>query len=303
MTDSLLNRLPDVRGRISENASISATTWFRVGGPAEVLFKPKDREDLTLFLKQCPSDIPLTVLGVCSNMIIRDGGIKGVVIKMGRGFTDITHDAETNIVTAGASALDMNVAEYCARSGLGGIEFLSGIPGTIGGAFRMNAGAYGAEVVDVLVDCEVMHRDGSIHTYTPDQMGLSYRHNSLPTDVIFLSGRFKTVSEDGKIVRSRIDEIRTQRHGSQPVKARTGGSTFANPEGHKAWELVDAVGGRGLIIGGASMSEKHCNFMLNNGGATAQDLEDLGEELRARVKGKFDVDLRWEIKRIGVPLS
>jgi UDP-N-acetylmuramate dehydrogenase len=299
MTESLLSKLPDVRGRLTENADISRTSWFRVGGPAEILFKPADIDDLSEFLRNCPADIPITVLGVCSNLIIRDGGIKGVVIKFGRDFANITHDPATGILTAGAAALDMNVAEYSAREGLGGIEFLSGIPGTIGGALRMNAGAYGAETKDVLMDCDVMHRDGSIKTYTPDQMGLSYRHNDLPTDVIFLSARFKTVPEEGDVIRARIDDIREKRHGSQPVKAQTGGSTFANPEGHKAWELIDAVGGRGLKIGGASMSEKHCNFMLNDGTATAADLENLGEEIRRRVKEKFDIDLRWEIKRIG----
>lgn len=299
MTESLLTNLPSVRGRLTESAPLATTSWFRVGGPAQVLFKPADLDDLSEFLQKCPRDIPVTVLGVCSNLIIRDGGIKGVVIKLGRDFTTITHDPMTGIVTAGASALDMNVAEYTAREGLGGIEFLSGIPGTIGGALRMNAGAYGAEVKDVLIDAHVMHRDGSVHTYTPEQMGLSYRHNDLPSDVIFLSGRFKTVPEEGDVIRARIDDIREKRHGSQPVKARTGGSTFANPEGHKAWELVDAVGGRGLKIGGASMSEKHCNFMLNDGDATAQDLEDLGEEIRRRVLEKFGIELRWEIKRIG----
>lgn len=299
MTESLLSRLPDVRGRLTENADIAATTWFRVGGPAEMLFKPADHDDLAAFLAACPSDIPVMVLGVCSNLIIRDGGIKGVVIKLGRDFATVTHDPETGIVTAGAAALDMNVAEYTAREGLGGLEFLSGIPGSIGGALRMNAGAYGAEVKDVLIDAHVMHRDGSVHTYTPEQMGLSYRHNDLPSDVIFLSGRFKTVSEEGDVVRARIDDIRQKRHESQPVKARTGGSTFANPDGYKAWELIDAVGGRGLTIGGASMSDKHCNFMLNNGDATASDLENLGEEIRRRVREKFGIELRWEIKRIG----
>lgn len=299
MTDSLIHKLPAVRGRLTENADIAGTTWFRVGGPAEVLFKPADHGDLADFMANCPDDVPVTVLGVCSNLIIRDGGIKGVVVRFGRDFAEITHDADTGIVTAGAAALDMNVAEYCAREGLGGLEFLSGIPGSIGGALRMNAGAYGAELKDVLIDCQVMDTQGNIQTYTAEEMGLSYRHNDLPSDVIFLSARMRTKPEDGDVVRQRIDDIRQKRHDSQPVKARTGGSTFANPDGHKAWELIDAVGGRGLTIGGASMSEKHCNFMLNNGDATAEDLENLGEEIRRRVKDKFDIDLRWEIKRIG----
>ena len=299
MTDSLLSRLPSVCGRISENADIAKGTWFRVGGPAEILFKPADMDDLVDFIKQCPRDIPMTMLGLCSNMIIRDGGIKGVVIKMGRDFAGISHDVDTGIITAGAAALDMNVARYSAENGLGGIEFLSGIPGSIGGALRMNAGAYGKETKDVLIDCQAIDGSGNVHTYTPDDMGLSYRHNSLPSDIIFVSAQFKTIPEDGNIIQSRIDDIRVKRHDSQPVKARTGGSTFANPDGHKAWELIDSVGGRGFSIGGAQMSEKHCNFMLNNGDATAKDLEDLGEEMRRRVMDKHDVDLRWEIKRIG----
>jgi UDP-N-acetylmuramate dehydrogenase len=298
---SLLDRLPSVRGRISESADIAKGTWFRVGGPAEVLFKPADADDLAAFIKQCPRDVPITVLGLCSNMIVRDGGINGVVIKMGRDFAGISHNTDTGVITAGAAALDMNVARYSAENDLGGIEFLSGIPGSIGGALRMNAGAYGYEVKDVLIDCIGIDGHGNVHTYTPDNMGLSYRHNDLPSDIIFISARFKTVAEDGEIIQSRIDDIREKRHGSQPIKARTGGSTFANPDGHKAWELIDSVGGRGFSIGGAQMSEKHCNFMLNNGDATAQDLENLGEEMRKRVMDKHGIDLRWEIRRIGNP--
>lgn len=309
MTDSLLHRLPPVRGRLTEAADIGSGTWFRVGGPAEVLFRPKDREDLSKFLAACPMDVPITVLGMCSNMIIRDGGIKGVVIKLGRDFADIDHDAH-GVLTVGAAALDTNVAQYAAREGLGGIEFLSGIPGSIGGAVRMNAGAYGTETVDVLVDAKVMDRDGSIHVNTANEMGMSYRHNNLPEHFIVISARFKTVPEDSATIQARIDAIREKRHESQPVKARTGGSTFANPsiedlracglpEDMKTWQLIDAVDGRGLTVGGASMSEKHCNFMLNNGDATAEDLENLGEEIRRRVKDKFGLALRWEIKRIG----
>lgn len=312
MTDSLLHRLPQVRGRLTEAADIGSGTWFRVGGPAEILFRPKDREDLSAFLAACPTEIPITVLGMCSNMIIRDGGMKGVVIKLGRDFAEIDHDAD-GLITAGAAALDMNVAQYAAREGLGGVEFLSGIPGSIGGAVRMNAGAYGAEMVDVLKDAQVMDRDGSIHTMTLKDMIMTYRHNSLPEHYIILAARLKTVPEHIAIIQSRIDAIREKRHDSQPVKARTGGSTFANPtiedlracglpEETKTWQLIDKVGGRGLTIGGASMSEKHCNFMLNNGEATAEDLENLGEEIRRRVQDEFGLTLRWEIKRIGEPL-
>ena len=309
MTDSLIDRLPQVRGRLSENADIGANTWFRVGGPAEVLFRPKDREDLAAFLAACPMDVPITVLGVCSNMIIRDGGIRGVVIKLGRDFAEIDHD-HNGVVNAGAAALDMNVAQYAAREGLGGLEFLSGIPGTIGGALRMNAGAYGAETVDVLTEAKVMDRDGSIHVFSAQDMQMSYRHNGLAPHYIFLSAHFKTVPEPSEIIQGRIDEIRVRRHDTQPVQARTGGSTFANPspedlracnlpEDTKTWQLIDKVGGRGLTVNGASMSEKHCNFMLNDGTATAEDLERLGEEIRRRVQTQFGLNLRWEIKRIG----
>jgi UDP-N-acetylmuramate dehydrogenase len=311
---SLINRLPQVRGRLTEQANIAVNTWFRVGGAAEILFKPEDEKDLSDFLAGCPSDVSVITLGVCSNLIIRDGGIKGVVIRLGREFAEIDHDKNTGIITVGAAALDMNVAQYAARHGLGGIEFLSGIPGTIGGALRMNAGAYLRETVDILIDCKAMDRDGSIHVFKAADMHITYRHNGLPDHFIFLSARFKTVPENSELIQSRIDEIRVKRHDSQPVKAQTGGSTFANPsiedlrkaglsEDTKTWQLIDAIGGRGLKIGGAVMSEKHCNFMINEGHATAQDLEDLGEEIRRRVEEKFGIMLRWEIKRIGEKLS
>lgn len=307
----LIDRLPEVRGRLNKNVNIGKNTWFRVGGDAEILFKPTDQEDLSDFLAACPSDIPITVLGLCSNMIIRDGGIKGVVIKLGRSFAQIDHDAETEIISAGASVIDINVAKYACNHALGGVEFLSGIPGSIGGALRMNAGAYGVEMVNILVDVMVMDRDGSVHIFTPSEMGMTYRHNSLPSSYIFLSARFKTISESQKIIQGRIDEIRVRRHDSQPIKERTGGSTFANPsvedlrlanlpEDTKTWKLIDEVGGRGLTIGDACMSEKHCNFMINKGNASAQDLEDLGEEIIRRVKEKFRITLRWEIRRVGV---
>ena len=311
MTDSLIERLPQVRGRLSENADIGSSTWFRVGGAAEVLFKPKDQDDLSSFLAACPVDIPVHIFGVYSNVIIRDGGIKGVVIKLGRDFADIDHD-KNGTITAGSAALDMNIAQYAAREGLGGIEFFSGIPGTVGGALRMNAGAYGRETVDVLIDAKVMDRDGSIHEFSTQDMNMSYRHNTLPAHYIFLSARFKTITEKPEIIQTRIDDIRDKRHDSQPVKARTGGSTFANPsiedlracdlpDDMKTWQLIDKVGGRGLKKGGAFMSEKHCNFMINEGNATAADLECLGEEIRKRVKEQFGLTLRWEIKRIGEP--
>ena len=292
-----MNNLPTVRGTIEHDANIAKGTWFRVGGRAEILFKPADVDDLSDFLKNCPNDIPVTMLGLGSNLIIRDGGIKDVVIKLGKSFSDITHD--NNIVTVGAGASDVLVARYGAKYGLSGMEFLVGIPGNIGGALRMNAGAYGTEMADILIDARVMHRDGTIKTYTVDDMNLSYRHNGLPRDVIFLSARLKTTNGDPAQIQSRLDDIKRQREDTQPVKDRTGGSTFANPDGHKAWELIDSVGGRGFKIGGASMSEKHCNFMLNDGTATARDLENLGDEMIRRVAEKHGITLRWEIQRIG----
>lgn len=295
------NTLPPVRGRITHNAPLGAMTWFGVGGPAEILFKPADRQDLIDFVANCPKDIPITVLGVASNLIIRDGGIPGVVIRMGREFAEIKVDGTT--VTAGAAALDMNVALAALRDSVAGLEFLSGIPGTIGGALRMNAGAYGRETKDVLTSAEVLFRDGTIKHMTPAEMGLSYRHNALPKDVIFLGGTFQGEKGDADAIEARMNEIKTKRAESQPIRSKTGGSTFANPAGTSAWKLVDAAGCRGLKIGGAQMSEMHANFMLNTGGATAADLERLGEKVREKVYASSGTMLRWEIKRIGVPLE
>jgi len=294
-------RLPAVRGRLSYNAAIGHMTWFGVGGPAQALFKPADRDDLIDFVKNCPKDIPVTVLGVASNLIIRDGGIPGVVIRMGREFAQI--DVEGTTVTAGAAALDLNVALMAAKHELTGLEFLSGIPGTIGGALRMNAGAYGGETKDVLKTAEVLFPDGTVRHMTAAEMGLSYRHNDLPKEVIFLSATFEGKRDDRVAIEARMDEIKQKRGETQPIRSKTGGSTFANPEGLKAWQLIDAAGCRGLTIGGAQMSALHCNFMINTGTATAADIERLGEEVRKRVAEKSNIMLRWEIKRIGVPLD
>lgn len=305
----LIGRLPAVRGRLTENAAIGPMTWFGVGGPAEVLFKPADREDLAAFIRDCPADIPVTVLGVASNLIIRDGGIPGVVIRMGREFAGI--EAAGTQITSGAAALDMNVALTAAKHGVAGLEFLSGIPGTIGGALRMNAGAYGGETGDVLLHAEVLFRSGDIKTMTGAEMGLGYRHNDLPADVIFLSATFEGRSGDKAEIDARMDEIKRKRGETQPIKTKTGGSTFANPptpagsdpkDAPRAWQLIDAAGCRGLKIGGAQISELHCNFMINTGDATAADIERLGEEVRKRVAENSGIMLRWEIKRIGVPL-
>ncbi|TAL37415.1 MAG: UDP-N-acetylmuramate dehydrogenase [Alphaproteobacteria bacterium] len=298
---ALLDRLPKVRGRLTPNAPLGHMTWFGVGGPAEVLFKPEDREDLINFIGACPRDIPLTVLGVASNMIIRDGGVPGVVIRMGREFASI--EAQGTNVAAGSAALDINVALAAAKHGIAGLEFFSGIPGTIGGALRMNAGAYGGETKDVLITADVLFRDGTVKEMTAESMGLSYRHNDLPEDVIFMGARFKGREGDVKEIERRMDEIKNKRAESQPIRTKTGGSTFANPDGKRAWQLVDEAGLRGHKVGGAQVSQMHCNFLINTGDATAADIERLGEEVRKRVAEKSGIMLRWEIKRIGIPLD
>lgn len=297
----LIERLPRVRGRLTENAALGHMTWFGVGGPAEVLFKPEDREDLISFIKSCPADVPITMLGVASNLIIRDGGVPGVVIRLGREFAGIA--AEGTDVLAGAAALDVNVALLAAKEGIAGLEFLSGIPGTIGGALRMNAGAYGGETKDVLIDADVLFRDGSLKRMTPVEMGMSYRHSDVDRTAIFLGCRLKGRAGDKAEIEARMDEIKTKRAETQPIRAKTGGSTFANPAGTSAWKVIDAAGCRGFKIGGAEMSTLHCNFMINTGGATAADIERLGEEVRKRVAENSGAVLRWEIKRIGIPLE
>lgn len=299
MQDSpLISRLPTVRGRLTEQAPLGGITWFRVGGPAEVMFRPADREDLLTFLAGKPADVPVTVLGVASNVLIRDGGLPGVVIRLGRGFADI--EAVEGDVLCGAAALDINVATSAKLFGIAGLEFLSGVPGTIGGALRMNAGAYGKEIKDVLVWAEAADTAGKVHRLSLEDMGFEYRRSALPADWICLGARLHGEPGDAALIEARMHEIQNQRAASQPLKTRTGGSTFKNPEGHKAWELIDAAGCRGLKVGGAMVSEKHCNFLINTGNATAADLEALGEEVRRRVKDNSGVMLEWEIRRLGV---
>ena len=296
----LLRRLPPVRGRLTENAPLGPSTWFRVGGPAEVLFRPVDRDDLAEFLARTPADIPITAIGVGSNLLVRDGGIPGVTIRLGRGFAAVT--ASDTEVEAGAGALDVNVALTAAEAGIAGLEFLSGIPGTIGGAFRTNAGAYGSELRDVLVSAQALDRSGALHIAIPAEMQLSYRHSEIPPDWIFVAARFAGSGRDEPAaIARRIEEIQAAREASQPIRTRTGGSTFANPPGHQAWRLIDAAGCRGLALGGAMVSEKHTNFLVNTGNATAADIEALGEEVRRRVQERFGIRLAWEIRRIGVP--
>ena len=295
----LLRRLPPVRGRLTPNAPVGPMTWFRVGGPAEVLFRPADIEDLAAFLASLPPDIPVTVIGVGSNLLVRDGGIPGVVIRLGRGFVDIVPSGEQ--VETGAGALDLNVALTAADAGIAGLEFLSGIPGTVGGGFQTNAGAYGTEFKDALISADAVDRNGQLRTVTPVEMGLSYRHSEIDPSWVFVKARFKGAPADPAEIGKRMTEIRAAREASQPIRARTGGSTFANPPGHQAWKLIDEAGCRGLMRGGAMVSEKHTNFLINTGNATAADIEGLGEEVRRRVRERFGVTLQWEIRRIGAP--
>jgi UDP-N-acetylmuramate dehydrogenase len=294
----LIDRLPRVRGRLTADAPLAPVTWFRAGGPAEVLFRPADADDLAAFLAGTPADVPVTVLGVASNLLVRDGGIPGVVVRLLRGFTDIRVEGEH--IVAGAGALDLNVALSAREHGIAGLEFLSGVPGTIGGALRMNAGAYGGEMKDVVERARAIDRQGRRLDLSPAELGFTYRHCALPPSVVFTSATLRgRTGEPGEIA-ARIAEIDRTRGETQP-RSRTGGSTFTNPPGDSAWRLIDAAGCRGLRIGAAQVSEKHCNFLINTGEATARDIEALGEEVRRRVYETSGIALRWEIMRVGVP--
>ncbi len=294
-----IGRMPAVRGRLTGNAPLAGITWFRVGGPAEIMFRPADRTDLLAFLAARPADVPITVIGVGSNLLVRDGGVPGVVIRLGRDFAGV--EAAGHRVKAGAAALDVNVALAARDAAIGGLEFLCGVPGTIGGALRMNAGAYGREMVDVTVAAEVADPAGGVHRLTPAELGFGYRRSSVPEDRIFLSVEVAGHPAESGAIAERMRAIQAEREATQPVRTRTGGSTFANPPGHKAWRLIDAAGCRGLRVGGAMVSEKHCNFFINCGAATAADLETLGEEVRRRVREQSGITLEWEIQRIGNP--
>jgi UDP-N-acetylmuramate dehydrogenase len=296
---SLAERMPSVRGRMRAGVELAPLPWFRVGGPAEILFRPADIEDLATFLANCPADIPITTLGVASNLLVRDGGLAGVVIRLGGEFARVRIDGTK--VIAGAGALDLTVAEEALAAGLAGLEFLSGIPGTIGGAVKMNAGAYGGEIVDIVDSVVLVTRAGQVKTVEGPALGLSYRHSALPEGAIVVEATLRGHADAAEAIEGRMRDIQTRRAETQPVRARTGGSTFANPPGAKAWELIDRAGCRGLTLGGAQVSEQHCNFLINNGAATAADLEALGEEVRRRVRAQSGIDLAWEIKRIGVP--
>jgi UDP-N-acetylmuramate dehydrogenase len=294
-----IGRLPAVRGRLDANAPLGRHTWFGVGGPAELLFQPADRDDLAAFLAALPAAVPLTAIGGGANLLIRDGGVPGVVIRLGRGFADVA--AEGGAITAGAAALHLNVARFAAEAGLGGLEFLSGIPGTIGGGLRMNAGAYGREVKDIAVSAVAIDRAGRKHLLTAAKMGFSYRRCAVDREWVFVEALLGSEPGDRTAVSRRMTEIRAAREATQPIRARTGGSTFRNPPGDSAWRLIDAAGCRGLRRGGAMVSPKHTNFLVNTGAATAADLEGLGEEVRRRVFNTSGVVLEWEIRRIGRP--
>jgi UDP-N-acetylmuramate dehydrogenase len=299
ITPELKSAMPQLRGRLLANQSLAELTWFRVGGPAQVFFTPADEDDLAYFLSALPDQSPVYVVGVGSNLIVRDGGMPGVVIRLSpRAFGDTSAQGDT--VSAGAAALDKRVAETAAAANIGGMEFLSGIPGTIGGALRMNAGANGAETKDVLVEATGIGRDGNKHQFQNADMKFVYRNSGVDPSVIFTSARFRGVTATPDAIRTRMDEVQNHRESAQPIREKTGGSTFKNPPGNSAWKLIDAAGCRGLRVGGAQVSEMHCNFLINTGNATGHDIEALGETVRARVKENSGIELHWEIKRIGI---
>jgi UDP-N-acetylmuramate dehydrogenase len=294
----LKSALPDLRGRLLANEPLAPLTWFRVGGPAQALFMPEDESDLGYALANLPRETPVTVIGLGSNLIVRDGGVGGVVIRLGRGFNEIK--VEGHRVRAGTAAPDLRVAKAAQEAGIGRLAFLRGIPGAIGGALRMNGGAYGRETKDILIEARGVDRAGTVRSYTNAGMGFTYRHCGVPDDVIFTQALFEGAPGDPAAIAAEMDKITQARETTQPVKSRTGGSTFKNPPDHKAWQLIDAAGCRALVVGDAQVSELHCNFLINRGNATAADIEKLGEEVRRRVKANSGITLEWEIKRIGI---
>ncbi|HKM86983.1 MAG TPA: UDP-N-acetylmuramate dehydrogenase [Xanthobacteraceae bacterium] len=296
---SLKSKMPALRGRLLANQSLAELAWFRVGGPAQVLFMPEDEEDLAYMLTNLPTEIPVTVVGLGSNLIVRDGGVAGVVIRLGRGFGDIV--IERVDVRAGAAVPDVKVARAAQEAGIAGLSFLRGIPGNIGGALRMNGGAYGRETKDALIEARAVDRAGRVHVLGNADMRYAYRHCGAPDDYIFTQATFRGERGDPAVIAAEMEKITESREATQPVKSRTGGSTFKNPPGHRAWQLIDAAGCRGLRVGDAQVSQMHCNFLINLGNATAADIETLGETVRQRVKEHSGVDLEWEIRRIGSP--
>ena len=300
MTD-WLDRLPPLRGVLRRDVPLAPLTWLRVGGPAAGLFQPADQEDLAAFLAALPAAVPLLPMGVASNLLVRDGGVDGVVVRFGGPLAKVA--VEGDLVVAGAGALDQRVAQEAQRAGLGGLEFLIGIPGTVGGAVRMNAGAFGGETKDRLVWAEALDRDGRLHRLANADLGFAYRKSALPAGHVVVRAAFRGEPGDPAAIVARMNAIRAEREAAQPLRVATGGSTFKNPPGHKAWQLIDAAGCRGLRLGAAMVSEKHCNFLINTGGATADEVERLGEQVRQRVRDHSGVELEWEVIRIGRPAT
>jgi UDP-N-acetylmuramate dehydrogenase len=292
-------KMPTLRGRLLANQSLAELTWFRVGGPAQILFMPEDEQDLAYALANLPVDIAVTVIGLGSNLIVRDGGVPGVVIRLGRGFGNVA--VEDTRIRAGAAVPDVKVARAAQEAGIAGLSFMRGIPGGVGGALRMNGGAYARETKDALIEARAVDRAGRVHVLRNADMVYTYRHCSVPGDYIFTEALYQGERGDPAVIAAEMDKITESREATQPIKSRTGGSTFKNPPGHKAWQLIDAASCRGLKVGGAQVSELHCNFLINRGGATAADIEALGENVRRRVKETCGVQLEWEIERIGVP--
>ena len=302
LVPDLVSQLPALRGRLTADAPLAPFTWFRVGGAAQALFQPADEEDLAYFLGRSPAEIPVTIVGLGSNLIVRDGGIAGVVVRLGgKAFGAVEATTDSRIV-AGAAAPDMRVARGAAEAGVAGLEFYRGIPGAIGGALRMNAGAHGAETRDALVEARGIDRSGAVKTFPAARMGFSYRHCNAPDDVIFTSAVFQGRPGATNEILAEMERITAAREASQPIRERTGGSTFKNPPGQKAWMLIDAAGCRGLVLGDAEVSTMHCNFLITRGAATAGQIEALGEEVRRRVRETSGIALEWEVKRLGEPL-
>jgi UDP-N-acetylmuramate dehydrogenase len=290
--------MPAVRGKLTAHAPLAPLVWFKAGGAADWLFEPKDVDDLANFLAQLDPTVPVMALGLGSNLIVRDGGVPGVVVRLGKAFAQVERLDETSL-RCGGGASGILVSSMARDAGIGGLEFLRSIPGTVGGFVRMNGGAYGREVKDILVECDVVLRDGTRETLPLDTLGFTYRHSALPDGAVVVSATFRGHPQAPEVVQAEMDRISAAREASQPLRSKTGGSTFKNPEGGKAWELVDRAGCRGLTLGGAQVSEKHTNFLINTGEATSADIEALGEEVRRRVRDQSGVSLEWEIQRVG----
>jgi UDP-N-acetylmuramate dehydrogenase len=302
MVEALAQKLAAIakpRGRLLQDQPLADLTWFRVGGPAQVLFTPEDEDDLAQFLAHLPPEIPVTTIGLGSNLIVRDGGVRGVVIRLGRGVSAVTVE-EGSRIRAGTAVPDVKVARAAQEAAIAGLSFYRGIPGAIGGALRMNGGAYGRETKDALIEARGVDRRGTVRVYANAEMGYTYRHCGVSDDVIFTQALFQGAPGDADAIAAEMNKITEAREATQPIKSRTGGSTFKNPPGHKAWQLIDAAGCRGLVVGDAQVSELHCNFLINRGNASAADIETLGETVRRRVRENSGVELDWEIKRIGV---